>query len=93
MTEEECRQWENSYREDGEIYRLTVEKEDELEKLDDMLALPLVLSYQMSAMEEGAFKEAVAKQSGMDTAVLDSMSIEQIGASMGIELKTFARET
>lgn len=93
MTEEECRQWENSYREDGEIYRLTVEKEDELEKLDDTLALPLVLSYQMSAMEEGAFKETVAKQSGMDTAVLDSMSIEQIGASMGIELKTFERET
>ncbi|MFR8428125.1 MAG: hypothetical protein ACLVCH_11705 [Roseburia inulinivorans] len=30
------------------------------------------------------FKESVAKQTGMDQAMLDNMSIEQIGESMGV---------
>ncbi|MBO5523770.1 MAG: ABC transporter ATP-binding protein [Roseburia sp.] len=92
MTEEESRQWENCYEKDGEIYRLTAEK-DTLDALDETFTLPLLLNYQMSAMEEGTFKQMFAEQTGMDAAAIDAMTVEQIGASMGIELKTFERET
>lgn len=92
MTEEESRQWESCYEKDGEIYRLTAE-EDTLDALDETFMLPLLLNYQMSAMEEGTFKQMFAEQTGMDAAAIDAMTVEQLGASMGIELKTFERET
>lgn len=92
MTEEESRQWESCYEKDGEIYRLTAE-EDTLDALDETFMLPLLLNYQMSAMEEGTFKQMFAEQAGMDAAAIDAMTVEQLGASMGIELKTFERET
>jgi len=92
MTEEESMQWENCYEKDGENYRLTAE-EDTLDELDETFTLPLLLNYQMSAMEEGTFRQMLAEQSGMDAAALDAMTVEQLGASMGIELKTFERET
>lgn len=92
MTEEESRQWESCYEKDGEIYRLTAE-EDTLDALDETFMLPLLLNYQMSAMEEGTFKQMFAEQAGMDAATIDAMTVEQLGASMGIELNTFERET
>ena len=92
MTEEESRQWENCYEKDGEIYRLTAE-EDTLDALDETFMLSLLLNYQMSAMEEGTFKQMFAEQAGMDAATIDAMTVEQLGASMGIELNTFERET
>lgn len=92
MTEEESRQWESCYEKDGEIYRLTAE-EDTLDALDETFMLPLLLNYQMSAMEEGTFKQLFAEQAGMDAAAIDAMTVEQLGASMGIELNTFERET
>lgn len=92
MTEEESRQWESCYEKDGEIYRLTAE-EDTLDALDETFMLPLLLNYQMSAMEEGTFKQMFAEQAGMDAAAIDAMTVEQLGASMGIELNTFERET
>lgn len=93
MTENERQQWENSYEKDGGIYRLTVEEEETLENLDESLILPLILNYQMSAIEENTFKQMIAEQSGMDSALLDNMTVEQIGASMGMELETFERES
>lgn len=92
MTEEESRQWESCYEKDGEIYRLTAE-EDTLDALDETFMLSLLLNYQMSAMEEGTFKQMFAEQAGMDAAAIDAMTVEQLGASMGIELNTFERET
>ena len=83
MTDEEKESWENSYEKDGDVYRLTVTDKKQLDELDDTLLLPLLMNYQMSSVDEQTFKESVAKQTGMDQAMLDNMSIEQIGESMG----------
>ena len=92
MTDEEKESWENSYKQDGEVYRLTVTDKKQLEELDDTLLLPLLMNYQMSSVDEQTFKESVAKQTGMDQAMLDNMSIEQIGESMGVPLTSFEKE-
>ena len=92
MTDEEKKSWENSYEKDGDVYRLTVTDKKQLDELDDTLLLPLLMNYQMSSVDEQTFKESVAKQTGMDQAMLDNMSIEQIGESMGVPLTSFEKE-
>ena len=92
MTDEEKESWENSYKKDGDVYCLTVTDKKQLEELDDTLLLPLLMNYQMSSVDEQTFKESVAKQAGMDQAMLDNMSIEQIGESMGVPLTSFEKE-
>lgn len=92
MTEEEAAAWEDSFEVDGDIYVCTVTEEEQLDELDEMLMIPLLMNYQMSAVEEEVFRASLAEQAGMDAAMLDQMSIEQIGASMGMELTTFEKE-
>ena len=64
-------------------------------KLDDTFLVPLLMNYQMSAMEESTFKKLMAEQMHTDESALDGMTIEQESArSMGVEvLKTFEKET
>ena len=92
MTEEEATAWEDSYEADGDIYVRTVTEEEKLDELDETLMIPLLMNYQMSAVEEETFRASLAEQAGMDAAMLDQMSIEQIGTSMGMELTTFEKE-
>lgn len=92
MTDEEIQNWENSFVADGEIYARSVEDEKSLDELDEALILPLIMNYQMSAVDEDAFKESIAAQSQMDTSMLADMSIEDIGMMMGVELQSFERE-
>lgn len=92
MTDEEIKSWENSFEQDGDLYRRTVTGKDELEALDETLILPLIINYQMSAVDEETFKKTMADQMGTDAAGLEDMSIEDIGAAMHMELTTFERE-
>ena len=92
MTEEEQRLWQSLYTKDGEIFRLTETSEKRLDEIDDEMVLPLILNYQMRAMEESALKSYVAAQSGMDEAQLASMSVEQIGRMLGVPLTAFEQE-
>ena len=71
MTEDEESLWESIYEKDGEIYRLQVTSESELNVIDETLSVPLIMNYQMSAMEESAVKELVGKQTGTDEKMLD----------------------
>lgn len=48
MTDEEADLWESIYEQDGDIYRLQVTAESELNEIDDTLAVPLIMNYQMS---------------------------------------------
>ena len=50
------------------------------------------MNYQMGAMEETAFKQLVAQQTGQDASVFENMTIEQIGEMMHVELKSFRQE-
>lgn len=92
MTEEEVSVWEESFEVDGDIYVRTVTEEEKLDELDETLMVPLLMNYQMSAIDEDTFRASLAEQTGMDAAMLDQMSIEQIGASLGMELTAFEKE-
>ena len=89
MTEEETQLWQRIYEQDGDVYRLTEHDETRLAELDDALVLPLIMNYQMRAMEEASFKAYLTSQNGMDAAQINTMSIEQIGQMMGVSLTPF----
>ncbi len=89
MTEEETQLWQRIYEQDGDVYRLTEHDETRLAELDDALVLPLIMNYQMRAMEEASFKAYLASQNGMEAAQINTMSIEQIGQMMGVSLTPF----
>ena len=92
MTDPEIDSWEDSYAiQNGICYRKNLDQ-GKLEELDEQLALPLIMNYQMSAMEETAFKKMLAEQSGMDASAVEQMSIEQIGQMLGTDLKSFQQE-
>ena len=92
MTDEEADLWKSIYEKDGDIYRLQVTSRSELNEIDDTLAVPLIMNYQMSAMEESAVKELVAKQTGADVSTLENVSIEDFGAMLGVNLQSFEQE-
>lgn len=93
MTEDERTLWEECYEKDGDIYNCKITDEERLQELDDTFLLPLLMNYQMSAIDEETFKSILAEQTGMDASVYGNATIEEIGAGMGIELQTFEKET
>lgn len=92
MTEDEIKEWENSYEADGDNYVCTVKTEQALEELDEKLSMPLVMSYQMSMMDEATFKETIAEQMQVEPETLSDLTIEQIGQQLGVNLTSFTRE-
>ena len=92
MTDREMEVWEGSYEEDGDVYRLLVTDQALLDSLDEELSVPLIMNYQMSAMEEQAVKELIAAQTGTDVKALEGMSVEDLGQMLGVELKSFEQE-
>lgn len=92
MTEEEQKQWKDAYKIQGELCDQKGLSGDTLDELDEELMIPILLNYEMSMVDEDSFRKIVAQQS--DPAAADQlaqMSIEEIGASMGVELKPFVR--
>ena len=92
MTEDEGRLWRNLYEKEGEVYKLTESAQKRWDEMDEKLVLPLILNYQMSAMEESAFKSYAAVQSGMDKAKIDAMSVEELGRMLGVSLTPFEQQ-
>ena len=92
MTDREMEVWEGSYEEVGDVYSLLVTDQALLDSLDEELSVPLIMNYQMSAMEEQAVKELIAAQTGTDAKTLESMSVEDLGQMLGVELKSFEQE-
>ena len=62
MTDQEKRIWNDIYKKKGDTKVLKNLSQDRLEELDEQLALPLIMNYQMSAMEEKTFEKMVASQ-------------------------------
>ena len=92
MTEDEVAIWEDSYREDGDVYRLDVTDEKKLDEYDDEFVTAFILNNQTSAVEESAFKQQIAAQSGQDPSQLENVPVEMLGQQMGIKLSTFKKE-
>ncbi len=93
MTKEEKQIWASSYEAtQHKTYERSVTDKDTLDELDSEFAIPLILNYQMSQMEEDQFKEMLATQTGQDVSVYEQMSLEQIGQMMGTELSVSEKE-
>ena len=93
MTKEEKTLWASSYEAtQHKTYERSVTDKDTLEELDSEFAIPLILNYQMSQMEEDQFKEMLAEQTGQDVSVYEQMSVEQIGQMLGMELSISEKE-
>ena len=59
--------------------------EERLEELDDTFLVPLLMNYQMSAMEESTFKKLMAEQMHTDESALDGMTIEHRVGSLSLK--------
>lgn len=92
MTEDECKTWESLYTLKDGIYELSEKSKKKLDKVDEQMVLPLIMNYQMSAMEEDTFKGLIAKQMGKDESELADLTVEQIGQMLGTDLKSFQQE-
>lgn len=93
MTKEEKTLWASSYEAtQHETYERSVTDKETLGELDSEFAIPLILNYQMSRMEEAQFKKLLAEQTGGDVSVYEQMSLEQIGQMMETELKVSEKE-
>ena len=92
MTEDECKTWESLYTLKDGIYELSKTSEKKLDEVDEQMVLPLIMNYQMSAMEEDSFKGLIAKQMGKDESELADLTVEQIGQMLGTDLKSFQQE-
>ncbi len=95
MTDNEKEIWGSSYKKTGDTYTLKVKNDKKLEKLDNKLLKPIVLSYQLGHMTVKQFKNTVKEQltSRAETEALadriDDMSVSEIAALMNTDIKSF----
>ena len=92
MTDDETDVWKGLYEADGEFYKLKDMSEKELDEADEKLTLPLIMNYQVSTLEVNSFKKTIASQMGKKESELENMSVEQLGETLGIKLKSFKQE-
>ena len=92
MTDDEADLWKGLYKADGEFYKLKDKSSKELDEADEKLNLPLIMNYQMSSLEVSSFKKTIANQMGKKESELENVSVEQLGESLGVKLKSFKQE-
>ena len=92
MTDDETDVWKGLYEAAGEFYKLKDKSEKELDEADEKLTLPLIMNYQMSTLEVSSFKKTIASQMGKKASELENMSVEQLGETLGVKLKSFKQE-
>ena len=92
MTDKETNTWKDIYEKKDDLYELKDLSNKELNDIDEELTIPLIMNYQMRAMEVETFKETIAKQMGKDVSAFADMSVEDIGAMMHVDLKSFKQE-
>ena len=101
MNDEELKLYEDSYEKDGDFYKLTEKSGDKLDELDSKLIMPIIIDYQMQAIEIETFKKLLWEnpqsqvlfiKMNIDKERLTNMSIEDLSKSMGMELTTFEKE-
>ena len=69
MNSDDIKLWKSIYDKDGSVYRLNVSDEEELDRIDDELLIPVVADYQMNkAMEQAETDPAAAEATGGEAA-------------------------
>ena len=94
MTADEQKTWQDAYNGDGDLLDRNDFSKKDLEQFDSDLIVPILLNYQMSMMSEDSFREMLMQQQqGNPQAAeqLKTMSIADIGKSMGVTLTPFER--
>lgn len=98
MNEQELESWENQFNKKGNIYTRKTDDEEQLDKLDDELMIPLLMDYETSHTTEQQFREMVSgmlenspEMSAMAPQV-DSMTLEDLGNMLQIEISSFQEE-
>ena len=92
MTDKETNTWKDIYEKKDDLCELKDLSNKERNDIDEELTIPLIMNYQMRAMEVDTFKETIAKQMGKDVSAFADMSVEDIGAMMHVDLKSFKQE-
>lgn len=92
MTDKETNTWKDIYEKKDDLYELKDLSNKELNDIDEELTIPLIMNYQIRAMEVDTFKETIAKQMGKEVSAFADMSVEDIGAMMHVDLKSFKQE-
>ncbi len=86
MTEEEAARWGNCYEQDGDIFRLTEKNDKKLNQLDQEFMLPVLLNYQMAAVEKTQFLKQFCGGEGQSEEVLQATKLETVWEVLGLEL-------
>jgi ATP-binding cassette subfamily B multidrug efflux pump len=98
MSDDEKDEWRGAYRKSGKYYVLKEKDEEKLDKLDDDLLEPIVMTYQLGHMSVKEFKSLIKKQLRKDprtaaaAASIDDMSVDEIGKLIGRDVDTFRAE-
>ena len=96
MSDSEKDLWKSAYEKEKDgVYQLKIKDDEKLEKLDDKLLAPLVLTYQSGHMTEKQYKGIVKKSMEENPAAkqmaaqIDKMSVAEIEKMTGSSVKTF----
>ncbi|MBR1391187.1 MAG: ABC transporter ATP-binding protein [Lachnospiraceae bacterium] len=101
MTEEEKAAFAESYERSGEIYQRVIKEKKELEELDDKLVLPIVINYQMEAVEADTFKKQLWENGqisdalsayGVTEEAFYEMSVEDIGTLIRMDIHSYEKD-
>ncbi|MCC8028611.1 MAG: ABC transporter ATP-binding protein/permease [Lachnospiraceae bacterium] len=87
MDEDDAEVVEDAYTLEDGIWYLDEDISD-TEEVSGALQTPMVLVYQLSALSEDSFKEMLEEQMSMEAGALDDISLDDLGAMMGMELET-----
>lgn len=97
MSKSEKSLWKSAYKKDGKLYVRTENSSEKLQKLDDKLLIPVVLTYQLGHTSVKDFKSMVksSMEKSSDTRVkvmagkIDGMSIDELEKFLKQDIKTF----
>lgn len=97
MTDEEKEIFTSVYKKAANKYELTA-TDKEMDDLDEELLVPIILTYQMSSMEEAQFKQTVAnamaqnEQMAPQADKIKDMTLEQVEELTGMKFNSFVAE-
>lgn len=97
MTDGEKKLWRSCFRKDGADYVCTA-GEEKLERMDEKLLKPIVLSYQLGHMSVSTFRKTVAQTaasipgSPFTAEQIEKMSVKEIASLLHLDVRTFRAE-
>ena len=95
MTEGEKTTWEKAFSKKGSIYIRKTDDEEELDRLDEKLMIPLLMNYETWHTTEDQFRKILKEslllspQTAPLAEQMESLSLEEIGSLLSIEIDSF----